>query len=255
MHLNRWLVVISVLLVGLLLAGCVGSGAGETEDGFDFPEEDVSSEKAGEEFDFTGEEEAEENGDEFDFTVEDLDLEDENQDLDQETGPDEEEEDPDAPPVVLSPPSKSTIKELYELDSCLVGTWVVDNQTYLSFLQEQAAKSGYGEGEFTGLEGVYLVTFTEDWDVISEGVLVLEISSDQGSITSNIDYDAVGLYAVYQGEMYYFGEFNNTATFMGESSTTEGTKQRTEGDYQGSKYTCQGNTLQIETLTYNRLEE
>jgi hypothetical protein len=249
------MVVISVLLVGLLLAGCVGSGAGETEDGFDFPEEDVSSEEAGEEFDFTGEEEAEENGSEFDFTDEDLDLDDENENIDQETAPDTEEEDPDAPPVVLSPPSKESIKDLYELDSCVVGTWVVDNQTYLSFLQDQAAESGYDEGEFTDLEGVYLVTFTEDWDVISEGVLVLEISSDQGSITSNIEYDAVGLYAVYQGDMFYFGEFNTTATFMGESSTTEGTKQRTEEEYQGSKYTCQGNTLQIDTLTYYRLEE
>lgn len=252
---QRWVLVVSLLLVGLLLAGCVGGGETGSGDEFNITEEDVSLEEADEEFDFNGEEDAEQPDSEFDFTEDDLDLDGEDEEPDQENSPEEEEGDPNELPEFKEPPTKETIGEVYDLDPCLVGTWVVDNQTYLSFLQDQAAESGYDDGTFSDLEGRFTVTFNEDWTVITEGDLELGISSDEGSITSNIQYSADGLYAVDRSEMIFFGDADTTATFMGESSTADGNIIRSEGSFAIAEYSCRGDTLQIDTLRYYRMEE
>lgn len=169
-----------------------------------------------------------------------------------------------AAPTTSEPaPTTTTQPQSSAGASCLEGTWSLDIQSFISFMQDAFTSEGFGADSVTANDGPYLVTFAgdgtftaerQDWGftvVTSDGTFKLSIngsetgtwSADDSTITVTVTSSDVTA--------------SSTAEVDGQTiEIPQSPVEVPEAIAEESAYTCEGDLLTVTTedivITLNR---
>lgn len=140
--------------------------------------------------------------------------------------------------------------ECEEADACLLGKWVVDNQSYLAFLQ---AASGGGD-EFTAISGQFFTEYNSEKETTSSSSgFSMTLCSSGDCLTIPIQHSGTTTFYT-QDSWLYVGGGQVTAATVG------GITQKAVSEADNAFYSCEGDTLSIDwgglpTVIWNRVSD
>lgn len=168
-----------------------------------------------------------------------------------------------APTTSEPAPTTTTEPQSSAGASCLEGTWALDIQSFISFMQDAFTSEGFGADSITANDGPYLVTFggdgtftteREDWGftvVTSDGTFKLSINgSETGTWTAD---DSTITVTVTSSDV----TASSTAEVDGQTiQIPESPVEVPDAIAEESAYTCAGDVLMVTTedvvITLNR---